>query len=456
MTRKFKLGLELKKASGLAVRLAREAGEIFDKDRSTDPLCVFKSFANTYPDYFRIYNKAPRGVCEKWLRNSSRWDARFKKELKQLSIQLAEQGDGYLIVPDDLAAVRQRELNLRTEISAKNAVARGYFPSTELAAKQLNKWHRLNSVRSRIYSLVGRAFDDDAYLHVHVITVRDPVLAAHTIEAVNYLRGKAREIVADHRKEDPRLSYVTTFECQDSGSPHLNLLVLRKLKSVNTYPEPDPFPLSWKESVALGREVWEDRYFHREEAFSKVKYYIKCLKKSDRSVREEAFFSSFGVHRFRIFDSRISQCHSLDTVPPNDFVCKSVQELSATPSVREGIESETEILGFVAQSIANLMRQPGWIGKSLRRMESQEARLVEIDYEDLPDDVEEECFFSDRVAMSWQESNRVVLPEPRAPPSTLELENKNSFIKQNISSCYTGYFDQNAKQPLEFFRGCLR
>ncbi len=436
MTSKFKLGLELKKASGLAVRLAREAGEIFDKDPSTDPLGVFKSFADAYPDYFQIYKKSPRGVSEKWLRNSSRWDARFKKELKQLSIKLAEQGDGYLIVPDDVVAVRQRELSLRTEISAKNAVAKGYFPSTELAARQLNKWQRLNSVRGRIYALVGRAFDDDAYLHVHVITVRDPVLAAHTIEAVKYLRDKARGIVADHLREDPSLSYVTTFECQDSGSPHLNLLVLRKLKSVNIYPEADPFPLPLKESVALGRQVWEARFFHREEAFSRVKYFIKCLKKSERSVREEAFFSSFGVHRFRIFDSRISQCHSLDTVPAIDFACKSVQELSSTPSVREGIESETVILGVVAQSIANLMRQPGWIGQILRRIESQEARLLEIDCKDLPDDVEEECFFSDGVAMSWQQSTRVVLPEPRAPPSTLN-QKRNIHSSSRMSAAAT-------------------
>lgn len=452
MTSKFKLGLELKKASGLAVRLAREAGEIFDKAPSTDPLSVFKSFADTYPDYFRIYKKAPRGVCEKWLRNSSRWDARFRKELKQLSIKLAGQGDGYLIVPDDVVAVRQRELTLRTEISAKNAVAKGYFQSTELAAKQLNKWQRLNSVRSRIYALVGRAFDDDAYLHVHVITVPDLALAAHTVDAIKHLRDKAMGIVAEHRKEDPDLSFLTTFECQDSGAPHLNLLVLRKLKSVNIYPDPDPFPLPRKESVALAHEVSVDRYFHREEAFSKVKYYIKCLKKSDRSVREEAFFSSFGVHRFRI---KISKRDSLDALPSIDFACKSVQELSTTPSVREGIEIETVILGFVAQSIANLMRQPGWIGKILRRIESQEARLVEIDSEALPDDVEEECFFSDSLARSWQESNRVVLPEPRAPPSTLKSERKSSFIKQDVSCSNTAYFDQNAKQPLEFVRGCL-
>lgn len=436
MSRKFKLGLELKKASGLAVRLAREAGEIFDKDPSTDPLGVFKSFVDAYPDYFQIYKKAPRGLCEKWLRDSSRWDAQFKKELKQLFINHAGQAGEFLIVPDDLVAVRERELSLRAEISAKNAVAKGYVGSVELAAKQLNKWQRLASVRSRIYNLVGCAFDDDGYLHVHVITVRDPIFAARTMEAVAYLRDKARGILAEHLKEDPGLSYVTTFECQDSGSPHLNLLVLRRLKSVNTYPEPDPFPSSRKESVALGHEVWERRYFHCEEAFSKAKYYIKGLKRSDRSVREEAFFSSFGIHRFRIFDSKNSQRLSLDAVPAIDFACKSVQELSMTPSVREGSEGEAAILGFVAQSVANLMQQPGEIGKILRRMESQEALLVEIDCTDLPEDAEAGCFFPDRVVMSWHESTRVVLPEPRAPPSTLN-QKRNVHSSSRMSAAAT-------------------
>ena len=417
---KFILALELEKAGKVALRMARKAEAMFDNSPLINPICVFESVVQAYPHYFRHNREVPRGLSAKWLCNPARWRARLRRELKQRSIALAQQvAGGCLIVPDALLQVRKRELNLSVKISASNAVSKGYFKNFELASNHLDKWSRLKRKRSSIFALANRAFADDSYLYLSVITVVDPLLSKCPLKAAAYLRAKANSIVACHRQEDPDLSFVTVFECHDSGVPHLNLLIFRKFKLVNIYPELYPCPFSRKESAALAHEVWEKPYYDRDEAFSKVKYYLKGFQNCNRSAREEAFFNAFGIKRFRVFDSQKYQRPPLKATAALASDDKSVQELSTTPRQFFDIESQATIRGFFTQYLANSMRLLGSTGKL---WPSLEAHQLEIVNPELPDEPGQGWFFSDRFVVFWQELAKAVLPEPRAPPTRVVLK----------------------------------